>query len=70
MIIRIKVEDFYEVEVPDGTIDATKDELEQTDAFGEAKVHQLIRDKATYVGQYVFIENTNDPGHNYTQLDA
>ena len=71
MNIRIKVEEYYEVEVPDGTIDAIKDELESTDAFGEAKVDQLIRDKADYIGRDVYFEDAhNFLTHNYTQLDV
>ena len=71
MNLRIKVEEFYEVEVPDGTIDATKDMLESVDAFGEAKVDQLIRDKADYIGRDVYFEDARHfLLHNYTQLDA
>lgn len=71
MNIRIKVEEFYEVEVPDGTIDATKDMLESVDAFGEAKVDQLLRDKADYIGRYVYFEDAKyGIVHKYTQLDA
>ena len=71
MNIRIKVEEFYEVEVPDVTIDATKDLLESVDAFGEAKVDQLTRDKADYIGRDVYFEDANHfLVHNYTQIDA
>lgn len=72
MIVRIKVEQYYEVEVPDDTIDVIKDELESTDVFGEAKVDQLIRDKADYIGRYVYFEDANNHRllHNYTQLDV
>jgi len=72
MIVRIKVEEFYEVEVADGSIDKTKGLLESVDASGEAKVDQLIRDKADYVGRYVFFEDAEKHHlvHNYTQLDV
>lgn len=71
MIVRIKVEQYYEVEVPDGTIDAIKDELESTDAIGEAKIDRLIRDKADYFGRDVYFEDArNLLIHNYTLLDV
>ena len=67
MIIRIKVEQFYEVEVADGPIDDIKNDIETDMGDG---VMWYLDNVADYIGRDVYIENTGDPGHNYTQLDV
>lgn len=67
MIIRIKVEEFYEVEVTDGPIDDIKQDIETE--MGEG-VCWYLANVADYIGRDLYIENTADPGHNYTQLDV
>lgn len=72
MIIRIKVEEYYEVEVPDGPIDAIKNMLETgIEETNETYFDKLLREKGNYVGGYFYFENANNfLFHDYTQLDV
>lgn len=71
MNIRIKVERFYEVEVPAETLEQAQVVLESTTDNFEPVVDWFIREKADYTGRYVFIEEAdNFLEHDYIQLDA
>ena len=69
MIVRIKVEEFYEVEVTDDTIEEAKNTIE-TDMGDD--VGWYLANVAEYIGRDVYCENaeTHIGLHNYTQLDV
>ena len=68
MIIRIKVEEFYEVEVTGGRIDDIKQDIETE--MGEG-VGWYLANVADYIGRDLYIEPAINHGkHDYTQLDV
>lgn len=68
MIIRIKVEQFYEVEVADGPIDDIKNDIETDMGDG---VMWYLDNVADYIGRDLYIEPAMNHGkHDYTQLDV
>lgn len=69
MIVRIKVEEFYEVEVDDDNMTDAKQTIETEMGDG---VRWYLDNCTDYVGRYIFCENAeNHIGlHNYEQVDA
>ena len=71
MIVRIKEERYYEVEVSDGPFEDVKQDLE-TDMGDGASATWYLNNVAEYVGRHLFIEDAENHGmaHDYTQIDV